>query len=306
MKSAKNMRRTIVAATLAVAVGAVWAQSPRRPARRVTPLNNAATQTQSVNETRNDTSRINAARRARSAHYHREDGTVLYVDTVTGDEWIDSTGLISVPKMQYPLFVDASVGVDMWSPVMRAVGQRQGVIGFTAFANLHNRYFPTFDFGFGQSSSTPGAQNYNYRTKFSPYFKIGADYNFLYNSNPDYKWFAGVRYGLSPFGWQVSDITASPGYWGDVPPFAIAPQRSVAGWFEFNLGLSVRLTGNLSAGWRMIYHSVLHQSGTAHGNPDYIPGYGLTSGSPITGSILFTYKLPIRTKTTAQPDTVAS
>ncbi len=299
MSCARAMRSVLIAAAATVAAGALWAQSPRRPARRVSPLNTPATQTQSVNETRNDTSRINAARRERSAHYHRDDGTILYVDTVTGEEWIDSTGLIKVPPMQFPLFMNASVGIDVWSPVMRAIGQRQGVIGFTADVNLHNRYFPTFEFGLGQSSSTPGDQNYNYRTSLSPYFKIGADYNFLYNSNPDYKWLVGVRYGLSPFGWSVTDIQPQPGYWGPTAPFDIASQRSVAGWFEFSLGLRVKLTDNISAGWRMIYHSILHQSGTAHGQPAYIPGYGRTASAPLTGAFIFSYTLPFKPKVQA-------
>ena len=126
----------------------------------------------------------------------------------------------------------------------------------------------------------------------SVYFKIGADYNFLYNSNPDYQWFVGLRYGFAPFSWAVDDITLDSGYWGETTRFGIPSQNATAGWAEFHVGLRVKLFGGISAGWFVKFHSLLHESHNVHGEPWYIPGFG-TRGQAITGSFSISYTLPL-------------
>jgi len=290
------MRCIALCTTVAVAAACLWADdTPRKQRRHTTPITTAATTTQAINETRDDTSRINAQRRLRSTHYHRDDGAIVYVDTITGEQWIDSTTIINLPKMKYPLLVEASVSVDIWDPIMRLFGQKYGLIGFRADANLHNRYFPTFELGLGHADNTPPTGNFTYSSPMSVYFKIGADYNFLYNSNPDYKWLAGIRYGFAPFTWSVNDIRTVPGYWGTVESFSIPSQNATTGWLELCLGLRIKLWKNLSAGWMLKMHTILHESKSQHGQPWYIPGYGSRSGV-ITGSFTFTYSLPINTE----------
>lgn len=289
-----NVLAVSVAAVVAVSSVSV-AQDDRTATRRrprITPVNNAATATQAVNETRDDTARINAATRARSSHYHRDDGAIVWVDTLTGDEWIDSAAIRSLPRMKYPLLSGISVGVNVWDPLMRAFGQKYGLIGFTADVALHNRYFPAFEVGLGQASDTPSGMNYTYRSPMSVYFKIGADYNFLYNSNPDYVFFARARYGFSPFSWHVDDVSLAPGYWDDGQHFDVPSVRSVAGWIEFGIGLRVRLGANISAGWAVTYRQLVHQSHSPNGQPWYIPGYG-SRGQALGGAITISYTLPL-------------
>lgn len=291
-----TLRGIALWSTVAVAAACIWADNaPSKPRRRATPITTAATTTQSINETRDDTSRINAQRRLRSTHFHRDDGAIVYVDTITGEQWVDSTTIFNVPKMHYALLMGASVSVDVWDPVMRAFGQKYGLIGFRADVNLHNRYFPTFEIGLGQAKSTSDAGEYTYSSPMSVYFRIGADYNFLYNSDPDYKWFAGVRYGFAPFSWNISDIAPAPGYWGPTAPFAIPPQNATAGWLELGIGLRIKLWRNISAGWTVKFHSLIHESKNVHGKPWYIPGYGSRNGV-VTGSFAFTYTIPINTR----------
>ncbi len=298
MKSRSALRTIALSVAVSMAVGCLWADDntgKNKSKRRTTPITTAATTTQAINETRDDTARINATRRARSTHYHREDGAIVYVDTVTGEQWIDSTEMKSLPKMKYPLLVDVTAGVDIWDPVMRLFGQKHGLIGFLGAVNLHNRYFPTFEIGLGQAKNTPAGKDFTYSSPLSPYFKIGADYNFLYNSNPDYKWFAGIRYGFSPFKWGIDNATPSPGYWGEVPPFAIEGQSATAGWIEVCMGLRIKLWKNISAGWTFKYHALLHESKNRHGEPWYIPGYG-SRGQTVTGSFSISYTLPLNNK----------
>lgn len=288
-----SLRRILPAAAAALCLlAAAQTPAPKRPRRTVTPVETTATSTQAVNETRGDTSRINAAIRARSTHYHRDDGFTVYVDTLTGDEWVDSTQVMSLPKMKFPLVMGVNVGIDIWDPAMRLFGQKYGLTGFSADVNLHNRYFPVFELGLGMARRTPAGQNYTYRSPLSVYFKIGADYNFLYNSNPDYKWFVGLRYGFSPFTWAVDDITLDDPYWGGSARFGIPSQTATAGWGELCMGLRIRLWDNIHAGWMVRFHALLHQSKSPHGEPWYIPGFG-ARGQALTGSFTISYTIPV-------------
>ena len=288
------MRGILIGSAIAVASMCLWAQdtgNQRKSRRYATPITSAATTTQAINETRDDTSRINAAFRARSSHYHRDDGAIVYVDTLTGEEWIDSTTIARLPKMKFPLLVDASIGVDVWDAVMRVFGQKYGITTFSADINLHNRYFPTVEIGLGSASSEPSGKDFHYVSPMSVYFKAGANYNFIYNSNPAYKFFVGVRYGFAPFKWGLKTAAPASGYWGETPIFTIPNQSATAGWFEFGIGLRVKLWQNLSAGWMFKYHIIAHESKNIHGKPWYIPGYG-ARGQALTGSFTLSYTIP--------------
>lgn len=289
---------------LVAAAAVVAEEPPKRPRPTVTPVTTSATTTQAINQTRGDTSRINAAIRARSTHHHRDDGAIVYTDTVTGDQWIDSMPIRKIPRMQYPLYCGADVSVDIWDPIMRAFGQKFGLIGFGADVNLHNRYFPAFEAGIGMARRTPSGMDYTYHSPLSAYFKVGMDYNFLYNSNPDYKFFVGVRYGFSAFKWGLEDVTPAPGYWGTPAPFELPLQNSFTGWFEFCLGLRVRLAGPVSAGWMVRVHTPVNQSKNEHGQPWYIPGFG-SRGQLFTGSFAITYTIPARENLTVTADTIS-
>lgn len=298
------MRLTVMVLALAVTSVCIWAQdSEKRKSRRhATPITSAATTTQAINETREDTSRINAAFRARSTHYHRDDGAIVYVDTVTGTEWVDSTTITSLPKMKYPLLVDATIGVDIWDPVMRAFGQKYGLTSFSVDLNLHNRYFPVIEVGLGNASDASSDRDFHFKSPMSVFFKIGANYNFIYNSNPDYKFFAGLRYGFAPFKWGIVSATPAPGYWGDTPPFSIPDVSATAGWMEFCIGLRVKLWKNLSAGWMAKYHLLVHETKSEFGQPMYIPGYG-RRGQAITGAFLISYTIPFKQRKLNPDDT---
>lgn len=284
----------IIAAAVALCAGAQ---------RRATPVNTPATTTQSRNELRSDTARINAERRAASVSYVDDKGMVVWVDTITGDKWVDSLAVTAgIPKMQYPLLHSVSVSVDIWDAAMRLFGQDYGLTGFSAELNLHNRYIPVFEAGVGTASHKPSGGGYDYRSPVSPYFRIGANYNFLYNSNPDYLLVAGLRYGFSPFRWEVRDVTVDSPYWDETATFNIPSQSSTAGWLEVCFGLRVKLWGPVSAGWMLKYHSILHCTTTAYGQPYYIPGYGSRNGA-LTGAFYITYTLPLRKKKAPESDT---
>lgn len=282
-----------LALLLMLAAAIVGAQTPPddRNRRRMTPVNNQATQTQPVNETKDDTSRINAARRAVSTRVEDEDGQIVFIDTITGERWIDSSAMRSVPKMKYPLFHSMSIGVNIWDPVMRAFGQKYGIADAFVEANLHNRYIVVAEAGLGLADYTPSSSNFTFRSPMSVYFRIGANYNFLFNSNPDYLIFAGLRYGFTPFSYSIDNITLDSPYWGGTATFDIPSQHATAGWGEVIFGLRVKLWGPVSAGWTFRYRSLLHESAAPYGKPWYVPGYGSRTAS-MSGSFSIVYTIP--------------
>ncbi|MCM1068230.1 MAG: DUF6048 family protein [Muribaculaceae bacterium] len=276
---------------------------PAQARRRMTPVTTAATTTQSVNETAGDTARINAKRRANSVSFVDEKGRTMYVDTITGEEWTDSTAVKRVPKMEYPLFHALSIGVNIWDPLLRAFGQDYGVADAWLELSLHNRYKPIVEVGLGTASHKPSGMNYTYRSPLSVYFRIGANYNFLFNSNPDYSFFAGLRYGLSPFKYSIDDISLNSPYWDETAHFSIPDQSATVGWLEVVAGLRVKIWGPISAGWTVKYLSIMHQSKARYGKPWYIPGFGARS-NPVSGSFSIVYTFGLSHLNKPAPDDV--
>lgn len=271
---------------IAALVPAVSAQ------RRISPVQTQATRTQSVNETATDTARINERRRAQSISYIDDRGLTIYVDTITNTEWTDSTLIGRVPKMQYPLLHSLSVGVNIWDPVMRLFGQHHGLTDAWVELDMHNRYKIVAGAGLGMARHRASDNSYLYRSPLSVFFRLGADYNFLFNSNPAYQFMAGVRYGFSPFSYSVDDVHLNDSYWGESSVFNIPSQHATAGWFELCLGLRVKLWGPISAGWTFKYHTIVHESKAKYGKPWYIPGYGSRNGS-VTGAFSIVYTIPL-------------
>lgn len=271
--------------TLAVAGTALMAQ------RRITPVTPIPV---AGRETRQQPDTAESLDPARLVHFHDANGNVVLVDTVTGLEVPDTVGLgrDSVPRMEYPLWHAVSVGVDLWDPVMRAFGQHYGLIGFSAGVNLHNRYRPMVEVGLGDASYTPEEGNFTYKGKMAPYFKIGMDYNFLYNSNPAYEMFAGVRFGFSPFSYEITNVTVNSPYWDETGGFDIPSQSVTASYFEFLVGIKVNVWRGFSLGWTLKYHSVMNDGKPRYGKPWYIPGFG-TRGSSWAGGFSIYYTIPL-------------
>lgn len=219
-------------------------------------------------------------------------GRIVLVDTVAGVEYVDSTSLIPVKKMIYPLIHSVSAGVNIWDAGMRALGQKYGIGSVWAWLSLHNRYMPSVEIGLSSASDTPDDANFTFKSPLAPYFKIGMNYNFLYNSTPDYQLYAGVRYGFTPFRYSVDNVTVDEGYWDDPSHFSIPSRSATAGWFEILLGIKVKIAGNVSMGWTVGYHSILHESAAPYGKPMIIPGFG-KRGNSLTAGLSVIYTLPI-------------
>lgn len=259
--------------------------------RRITPINNPNTTTQHVNENFNPDS----LKRANLVEMTDAQGRTILIDTVAGTEVVDSTALEVVPKMEYPLVNSAGIGVNIWDPVMRLLGQKYGLVEFSAEFNMHNRYIPVFKVGIGQADNRPDDNNYTYRSSMAPFFKIGMNYNFLYNSSSDYMAMAGINYGFTPFRFSINDVIIDSPYWQEEEPMQIPAQNVTAGYLEILFNLRVRIGGPIYLGWSFIFHKLLHETKTPYGKPWYIPGYG-TRNMSITGAFTVTYTLDLSKK----------
>lgn len=265
--------------------------------RRINPVQNASKELQGKNERRQEGDSIDISH---FVEKRDERGNIVLVDTVKGMEVPDSiaNGLEpggKVPRMIYPLLHSASVSVDIWDPVMRLFGQHYGLVEFSGEVNLHNRYIPVVEIGLGTTDYTPEDNNYTYRVPLTPYFRIGCNYNFLYNSNPDYLVMAGLRFGYSRFSYEVNDVTIASDYWGESATFNLPRQTGSFTYMQVAFGLKVKVFGPISMGWFIRYKAKLHESEAAYGRPWYIPGYGSRNGA-ITGSFFISYTLPFKKK----------
>ena len=259
-----------------VAIAAILGVSAQR---RVTPVTAASQGITGVNENKIPGDSVD---RSGFVEITDENGRKIMVDTINGRELPDSLIMLpdtaKVPKMIQPLVYSATVGVNLWDPFMRAIGQKYGLVDFSAEFNFHNRYIAVLEAGVGNADYTPDDNNYTYKVGLTPYFRIGANYNFLYNSNPDYSVYAGLRYGLSHFKYRLTDVTIDLPYWEETAKVDFPEQRSTVHHIKVLFGLRVKVFRQLSLGWEISYRGILKQTKQPGGNPWYIPGYGTSNG----------------------------
>lgn len=228
-------------------------------------------------------------------------GNVVLVDTVTGTEYIDSTALVAPVGNIYPLMHAVTVGVDIWDPVMKIIGTEYGGISFWGELSLHNRFKPVFEFGLSSADIHPDGMNYTFKSPMAPFFKLGMNYNIFYNSNPAYQLLFGLRYAFTPYKWRIENAQPNNTYW-QTEPFSIPQQNATTGYLELIASIKVQIFKNISMGWQVKYHSVLHQSKNKYGEPMYIPGFG-KRGTPIAGGFSIMYTLPLNKKTAPKVNT---
>ena len=229
-------------------------------------------------------------------------GNIIYVDTVTGLEVVDSLALEkNKPRNLYPKFTSLTFGVNIWDPVMRCLGQEYGIGDVWARLSLYNRFMPYAAFGMGNADITPDGLNYTWKSKAAPYLKLGIDYNVFYNNNPDYQLLVGLHYGITHFSYEVTDVTIPPDYWGPGTTMNIPSQSSTTGYLEIALGIRVKLFGPFAAGWSLNFRSVLNQSKAPYGEPMYIPGFGKRS-QKLGGTFSIIYTIPLNSKESPKVD----
>ena len=203
---------------------------------------------------------------------------------------------------RYPLLTDLSIGVNLVEPLFMAFGQSYASADVNATLNMWNRLQPTVELGLGWAKNSPDGMNFTYHGKPSPYFKLGANYNFLFKSSPDYQALIGIRLGYSTFGYDVTDVNYYGGYWQEGITYQLKGEHSHALWGEAGVGLKVKLFDRLSMGWMIRFHGIFDYGKNAHSKPWFIPGYGPRSSS-LGLSLGLSYTLPFNRAPQSQQPT---
>ena len=203
---------------------------------------------------------------------------------------------------RYPLLTDLSIGVNLVEPLFMAFGQSYASADVNATLNMWNRLQPTVELGLGWAKNSPDGMNFTYHGKPSPYFKLGANYNFLFKSSPDYQALIGIRLGYSTFGYEVNDVNYYGGYWQEGITYQLKGEHSHALWGEAGVGLKVKLFDRLSMGWMIRFHGIFNYGKNAHSKPWFIPGYGPQSSS-LSLSLGLSYTLPFNRAPQSQQPT---
>ncbi len=195
----------------------------------------------------------------------------------------------------YPLVTDLSIGVNLVEPIFMVFGQSYASADVNATLNMWNRLQPTLELGLGWAKSTPDGMNFTYHAKPSPYFKLGANYNFLFKNSPDYQAAIGIRLGYSTFSYDITDVFFHGGYWQEDISYQLKGEHSHALWGEAGVGIKVKLFDRLSMGWMIRYHGIFNYGKNEHSKPWFIPGYGPRSSS-LGLSLGLYYTLPFSSK----------
>ena len=175
---------------------------------------------------------------------------------------------------RYPKLTDISFGVNIGDQVARLLGQRYGGIDVSATLNMWNRLQPVVELGFGWVNERKEELHYTYKTKFAPYIKIGANYNFFFKKEPKYQLIAGLRLGATTFKYDITDISVSSPYWQQTANAEMRGLSSSAIYGEILAGIKVHLWRQWSMGWQLRWHTVLACKKSENAKPWYIPGLG--------------------------------
>jgi hypothetical protein len=195
-------------------------------------------------------------------------------------------------KLLYPRLTSVSIGANFFDAIMKVAGQSYGSYDVWGSLSIHNWLFPTLEAGVGYINSTPKEGNFTYKGKPSFYVKAGLDYNFLYNSTPDYNVFIGLRAGYSSFSYDIENISISSDYWGQTNNFSLSSQKAHAFYGEVLGGIKVKIYKRLSLGWTIRYKFKFNVSDAADSSPWFIPGYGLKN-RPLSATFSVIYTLPL-------------
>ena len=80
--------------------------------------------------------------------------------------------------------------------------------------NLKDRYFPVFELGYGTADSDNPTTNLKYKTS-APYWRVGMDFNIAKNKHDAYRVYAGARYAMTYYKFDVVGNGLKDPVWGD-------------------------------------------------------------------------------------------
>lgn len=156
--------------------------------------------------------------------------------------------------------------------------------------NLKDRYFPVFELGYGTADSDNPTTNLKYKTS-APYWRVGMDFNIAKNKHDAYRVYAGARYAMTYYKFDVVGNGLKDPVWGDDVDYNVKGMKAYYHWMEAVFGVDAKIAGPLRLGWSVRYRRrITHDDGNI-GKTWYVPGYGKQGGSRLGGTFNIIFEI---------------
>ena len=186
------------------------------------------------------------------------------------------------PNDSIALFKGMAVSVDLVGPFMLQAGDN-GQYEAALKINLKNKYFPTFELGYGKADHRDDLTNIHYKTS-APYFRIGCDFNLLKNKRSSNRLFAGFRYAYTSYKNNVSLAEFKDPVWQYPVKWEAYDNSCYYHWLEFVFGVDAKVWGPLHLGWTGRYRKRIAFDDGIIGNSWYVPGFGKAGNARLGGT----------------------
>ena len=184
------------------------------------------------------------------------------------------------------LFNGVALSVDLLSPVMLFLGDYGGFEGGVRI-NLKDKWFPVLEAGIGKTDHTDDATQTTYTTS-APYVRLGCDLNIMKDKHDDYRLFAGARYALTHFNYDIDNPGMNDPVWGDHVPFGVNDAKANYHWLEVCFGVDAKIAGPLHLGWSVRYKNRLFHDEGPMDHCWYVPGFGKAGKTAFGGEFYVT------------------
>jgi len=147
--------------------------------------------------------------------------------------------------------------------------------------DLKKKYYPIVELGIAGANKL-SVDNIGFKTN-GLFGRLGIDINLIKpkkDSKPTTNLFlAGVRLGMTNFGYDLTNVTITDNYWGGTETINYTNQRSTKVWFEIVAGVRVEVFKNIFMGWTVRNKNLIGEDKPGKVFPWYIPGFGQNTGS---------------------------
>ena len=156
--------------------------------------------------------------------------------------------------------------------------------------NLKDRYFPVFELGYGTADSDNPTTNLKYKTS-APYWRVGMDFNIAKNKHDAYRVYAGARYAMTYYKFDVVGSGLKDPVWGDDVDYNVKGMKAYYHWMEAVFGVDAKIAGPLRLGWSVRYRRRITHDDVNIGKTWYVPGYGKQGGSRLGGTFNIIFEI---------------
>ena len=147
-----------------------------------------------------------------------------------------------------------------------------------------------FELGYGTADADNPTTNLRYKTS-APYWRVGADFNIAKNKHDAYRVYAGARYAMTYYKFDVSGNGLKDPIWGDDITYNVKGMKANYHWMEAVFGVDAKIAGPFRLGWSVRYRRRIAHNDGKIGNTWYVPGYGKQGRSRLGGTFNIIFEI---------------